>query len=419
MNPLVTGERLDVLAQMGQPEVLEDPWPLFARLRQTSPLHPNPTGELCLLSRHADVHAALRSPRLRRMTPEEIAVRDPWAARSHAVRAVARSMVNVDRPEHTRLRRVVAPLFTARHIADRRAAVERRCASLSAPLLARLHEGDTVDLHSELTRPLAVHVIADLLGIPEARRETHAARMITVFDALYLAEGDEGMLLANAAAQAFEEECAELLAHPPQHSARPDAISLLTAGTDGPAGLRLTEDESITMLWLLWVAGFETSIAGMDNAVVEMLRHPEQALVLDASEAEALMFVEECLRHAPPLWLSRTWSVALSGAELPSGTVPEGWAVGLLAASACRDPAAHPDPDRFVPRRRAPRNPVFGGGIHACLGAELTRLEMLVVLTHLHRDWPALELAGPPVRRTRTTLLGFDRVPVRLAPARP
>jgi hypothetical protein len=315
------------------------------------------------------------------------------------------SFLERDPPDHTRLRRLAAPAFTPRRIADRRARVEQVTAGLVDALVADARRGGAVDLVAGLAAPLPIAVITDLLGIPDADAATFARYGTTIGSALdgvrSLRHARELMTAQAALTRILDDLVARRRADP-----QDDLVGRLVAAE----GDTLTAEELLTMCRLLLVAGFETTVNLVGNAVRALLAEPEQWQALRADPGLAGAAVEETLRHDPPV--QRTGRVAHEPLDLAGRPVRRGqWVIALIGAAG-RDPLAHRDPDRFDLRRsQRTEHLAFSAGIHYCVGAPLARLEAEVALATL-AERADLRPAGRVTYRAGTTIRGLARLPV-------
>lgn len=395
-----------------------DPYPVYAQLRATQrvggPVRSR-TG-LTAVATYASVEAALRDRRLGvRMTDGR-----GWADAGAGDREgngatsildpVGLSLLTLDPPDHTRLRRLVQPAFTPSRLAHYRSVAERVAAELldNALLGTALDRGLRWDLVHELASPLPITVIAALLDVPDVDSERFARWGRALGSAL---DGVRSPAHAHELARTtadlrtlFSRLLAERREHPGE-----DVISALAVAVDDRTA---TTDEVLALAQLLLVAGFETTTNLIGNAVLALQRTPGQwqSLVTDPSLATAA--VEETLRYDPPVQL--TARVAHTDLEIDGVPVRRDSGVLVLLASANRDPEVYDDPDRFdLHRAPSPAHLAFSGGVHYCLGAPLARLEAEVALRLLAERAPALRLAGPPTRRVGTVLRGPLSLPVR------
>jgi pimeloyl-[acyl-carrier protein] synthase len=389
------------------PEVHEDPYPLYHRLRAEDPVHRSPLG-FWVLTRHADVLAVLRDPRMSRdpRRSERVALLRASAEVDELLAAeeAAPSMLFVDPPDHTRLRTLVNKAFTP-------AAVERlrpRVEELVAGLLDRAAGTGAMDVVEELAYPLPVTVICELFGVPEADRDRFRAwsrGLVHLLDPLVAADALERALRARQALRGY---LGGLIAERRAHPAG-DLLTALIAAED--QGHQLTEAELVSMCVLLLVAGHETTVNLIANGMLALLRDPGARARLQADAALARSAVEELLRYDSPVQF--TSRHALEDLDVGGRRVRAGETVVAVLGAANRDPAQFPDPDRLDLARAPNRHLAFGGGIHFCLGAPLARMEAAVAIPALLARLPGLELGPePPVRRDTVTLRGLASLPV-------
>jgi cytochrome P450 len=365
------------LAALGDPAVVPDPYPVLAGLREASPFpahipfppFPLPDGALVVVGRHQDCSAILRDPRAS-------------SERSRSLLAPPRqrrlpSFLSLDPPDHTRLRRLVSKAFAPRVIAG----LASRIRELSDELLSAAgggQRGGQLEVVSQLAYPLPVRIISELLGVPAGDHSRFAGWSASLAHSLQPQFGAVDPSLAAAAEQArleFADYFRELIA---ARRARPadDLLSELIRAEDD--GQHLSEEELIATCVLLLVAGHETTVNLISNAILALLRHPDQLAALRANPELAAGAVEETLRYDPPVQL--TGRVARGGMQVGRVSAPDGAVLLLLIAATGRDPEAFTDPDRFDIRRAAGHHLAFAAGPHFCLGAPLARLEATIAV---------------------------------------
>lgn len=386
------------------PQFREDPYPFYQACRGAEPLM-RASASIWLAFAHEDVAALLRYPGL--STNEALATAHLGRETPDAFRD--RSLLFMDPPDHTRLRALVAQAFTARRIQGLRAAIEDVTAELIDSLRSRAGSGEPVDLIDSLAYPLPVRVICALLGVPAADEALFTAWSRSVARAIdpHILRGPEVDAEISADLTELTGYLTDLLE---QRRVRPgdDLLSALVAvEADGD---RVTAHEAVDLARLLLVAGHETTVNLIGNAVLALLRHPDQlaALLTDPGLIDGA--VDELLRYDSPVQL--TQRIALEEFELSGRQIAAGDEIVLVLAAANRDPAAFKEPDRLDVRRDARRHLAFGGGIHFCLGAALARSEGRIALRALLAAFPGIALAGPPVRRPTFTLRGLSALPV-------
>jgi cytochrome P450 len=386
----VTPERPG-LAALGDPAVLPDPYPVLARLRDASPfpagVSPSlPEGALVVVGRHEDCSRILRDPRVSSernrsllAPPERQAQRPP-------------SFLSMDPPDHTRLRRLVSKAFAPRVIARLAPRIRALCGELLAAAAMKgdgeVGGGGQLEVVSQLAYPLPVRIISELLGVPAGDHSRFAGWSASLAHSLQPQFGVTDASAAAAAEQArleFADYFRELIA---ARRARPadDLLTELIRAEDD--GQHLSEEELIATCVLLLVAGHETTVGLISNAILALLRHPDQLAALRADPELAAGAVEETLRYDPPVQL--TGRVACGGMQIGPVSAPDGALLLLLIAATGRDPEVFPDPDSFDIRRAAGHHLAFAAGPHFCLGAPLARLEATIAVQAF-----ATQVAGP------------------------
>ncbi len=414
----VRADDLRALADLFRPGAVADPYPAFARWRAERPVA-RPRERMYVLSRFADCEAVLASPAFGR--PEDGAVGAPGArarARAGGDGPFAGSMLRLNPPDHTRLRRLVSRAFTpatVRGLAPRVAALTAELLAGARDDLAGTGAAGRFDLIAGLAQPLPVAVISELLGIPPADR----ARLVDWSDALARAL-DPGFLLSEEERARQRAARAEFAAYlrgllpPRRRTPGDDLLSALIGGHDADGAL--TEDELIGLSMLLLIAGHETTRSLIGAAVLALLRHPAELAALTADPSLTEQAVEEVLRYDPPVQVVSRF--ALRSAEVAGTKVAAGSFVLLLVGAANRDAALCADPDEFSVRRPARRHLAFGHGIHFCLGAPLARLEAVTALGQLLPLLPRLRVAGEPQWKPNTVLRGLEHLWLERAPGR-
>lgn len=393
----------DPLARLLRPGSRADAYAVYEQMRDRGPVHRSRTGMHVVVS-HALCDAVLRDPRFRvRDRSGRPADQDPFAVASGG--PLADSFLEQDPPDHTRLRRLVAPAFRPRLVRDYR----ERVTALTEDLLDTAVRRGRLDLVADLAAPLPITVITDLLGVPDVDVDRFARMGAVVGQSL-------GGVFTRRQARELRtaaDDLADLFARlERERRATPgdDVIGLLAVARDEGA---LDIGELVAACGLLLVAGFETTVNLVGNAVVALSRHPEQWAALRDDPALAAGAVEETLRYDAPV--QATVRVPHERVDLDGRTVEPDERVVLVLGAAHRDPHVHPDPDRFDIRRRpVVEHLAFGSGVHYCLGAPLARLEAEVALQVLARRLPELDVVGPLERRPGSAIRGYASIPLAL-----
>jgi cytochrome P450 len=386
------------------PGFIDDPYPVYAELRRMSPVHRLGPGSW-LLTRHADVLAAYRSPHLSSDKQREFAPR--LKAPSPIYEHHTTSLVFNDPPLHTRVRRLLMGALNQRAIARMEAGV----AALVAQLLDRLADEPAPDLIEHFAACIPVEVIGNLLDMPHADREPLRGWSLAILSALEPAPGDALLAAANAAVTDFCAYLRELVAHRRRHPGDPEA-DMLTRLIAGDAEGTVSEAELLHNCIFLLNAGHETTTNLIGNGLHALLRHRGEFERLVHEPALIGTAVEELLRFESPLQLNNRLAIApllVGHAELPAGSF-----VTLGIGAANRDEAAFEHPERLDITRKPNPHLAFGQGTHACSGMNVARLEARVAIGALVARYPKLDLAGAPERDRRVRFRGLRRLPVRL-----
>ncbi|MEU7711711.1 cytochrome P450 [Micromonospora chalcea] len=392
-------------------EVRRDPYPFYARLHEAGEAaRLRPTDPHALVVHGYDaVNRVLRDPVFRVLGADYLdraGVR--W--RQHQVtRILQSSMLNAAERDHLRVRHLFSQALTPRRVA----ALEPAIGRIADDLLDRLAEagadGRPVDFMARFALRLPSDVIGELLGVPEEDREWFPPR-VRAFDAV-LEIGRRSMREVRAANVAAAELTAYFtgLVAARRVTPRDDFVSALLRGVEAEPG-RLTADELLANLIIMYNAGFRTTANLLGNGLVLLAERPGARAELRADPSLAVSYVEEILRYEPPVHFAvRYAAVDTEVAGLP---VPAGRTVVVLTGAANRDPRRFPDPDRFDPSRADNRHLAFSAGPHYCFGATLARAEGRLVLPRLLDRFPAL--TAEPGPRRALMLRGYDRLPVRL-----
>jgi cytochrome P450 len=405
---------LPVMLNPFEPGFFEDPYAQYRKVREQDPVHLSPIGAFALF-RYDDVHRVLRDPSLsveeQKMMPLAVNPDPDIAAMMEERReGGTHNMLNLDPPDHHRLRRLVSKVFTPRTVEALRPRVQQL---VDEHLDAALASGGEVDLIAGLAFPLPFIVISEMLGIPEGRDRSQlrewSGAVVKTFDPILTREE---ILASFDAIDNMNAYVNEVIAWKREHPSD-DLLSALVAAED--EGDRLSEVELAEQVLLLYVAGHETTVNLIGNGTLALLRHRDQLeLLADDTTADAT-FVDELLRYDSPVQMSRRITVAPY--EIGDKTIEPGSIVMTCLGSANRDPARWgATADELDLRRADAREHMsFGGGFHSCLGAHLARLEGQVAMTTLVRRFPRVELATDSLAYNgRIVLRGLVELPVAL-----
>jgi cytochrome P450 len=401
-------------------DYFQNPLAYFGRMREEGPVTPVvlPHGERAwLVTRYADVRAALADPRLHKDWAGKLT--SPGWVPDEVTGYLAAHMLNADPPNHTRLRKLVTKAFTARRVAGLRPRVEAITASLldaaeeRAAALKNTDGDDVIDLIEAFAFPLPVTVICELLGIPA--QDQGAFRQWS--NAMLASEGEPGSF--RDAGEAMYHYFTRLVAAKraaltSNTGPADDMVSALIEARD--SGDSLDERELIAMLWLLLIAGHETTTNLIASGTLALLTNPAQLERLRSDPSLLPGAVEELLRYANPL-NHATDRFTLEPVEIGGVTIPAREWVLCVTSSANHDPDRFGDAGRLDVQRDAGGHVAFGHGIHYCLGAPLARLEGEVAFGALLARFPRLSLGADPSSlrwRASSLIHGLETLPVRL-----
>jgi unspecific monooxygenase len=391
------------------PVFVQDPYPAYRALHARAPVcFWREYGHWCF-TRHADVSALLRDRRFGRqvlhvMSRAELGWPEPPAHLAPFAAYERHALLELEPPEHTRVRALVNRPFLARVTERLRPRLEALAHELVDRFAAR-GEGELLELFAT---PLPVHAICDVLGVPASlapRLLAWSHEMV----AMYQARRDESV--ERRAAQATREfsACVRELIAERRRAPGDDLLSALLAS--GDARERLSEDELASTAMLFLIAGHEATVHGIGNGVKALLEQRVDVRAAFATPDAAARTAEELLRYDTPLHLFTRY--ALEACEVAGVRLARGERIGLLLGAANHDPAGFDAPERLVPGRWPNPHVSFGGGIHFCVGAPLARLELQVALPLLFERLPGLALTAPARYRDTYHFRGLESLAVR------
>jgi cytochrome P450 len=386
-----------------------NPYPYYARLRAEAPVHrvelsDRRTG--WLITRYDDVLSALKDPLLVKDRQNASApgqpMKQPWMP--GFVRPLTQNMLDRDPPDHTRLRALVHRAFTPRRVEQMSEWVQ----AIADESLRGVERKGSMEIIRDFALPLPTTIIAEMLGVPvEDRHRFHR------WSSRIVASDPSGWRMVKAIPSliAFLRYIRRLV-RARQAEPRDDLVSALVQAEE--SGDQLNEDELVAMIFLLLVAGHETTVNLIGNGVLALLRHPQQMEELRRDPSLIEPAVEELLRYSGPLEMA-TERYAREDMSLQGVTIPRGGLVLGVLASANRDERQFDDPDLLNLTRKPNRHLAFGHGIHHCLGASLARLEGRVAINTLLQRLGGLRLAADPGSlrwRRGLVLRGLEALPV-------
>jgi cytochrome P450 PksS len=375
-----------------------NPHPIYAKLRSEAPVYQMDSGSW-LLTRYDDCEALQGDSRFAKDYEQ---VDSSTSFRSSPMGMINRHMLTVDPPDHTRLRGLVHKAFTPRIINEMNARVQEIADNLLAAVAGR----SETDLVADFAFPLPITVIAELLGVPFEDRDKFRRWSQTIV----LGDNYNAMALAAMEFMMYMHELFDQRRAAPKE----DLISNLIQAEE--AGDKLAPEELVSMIFLLLVAGHETTVNLIANGTLTLLRHPEQMRLLRDDPTLIKSAVEEMLRFESPV-SSTTNRWAMEDVEIRGQAIQKGDLVVASLLAANRDPEVFENPDTVDIRRNPNRHMAFGYGIHYCLGAPLARMEGAIAINTLLREMPKLQLAIEPqnIEWNETLLLrSMKALPVSL-----
>jgi len=378
-------------------DVQVDPYPTYRALRSADPVHFHPYARIWFVTRHRDCVTVLRDARFSARLGQELRTRSE---------SLPESMLTADAPEHARLRGPAHGLFAPSALL----ALRPWLAGLVRRLLDELEARGGGDVIEDLAVPLALEVLGDLVGVPEADRGRFAALTVAASVNLDPLAPPEAQAQATKAAHELDRYIADASAAVPE--GEHDLVGRLLRSERRRAAL--TEDEIAGIGTLMVIGSYEPMVHLIGNGVLALLRCPAELERVRASDGDGLTRggVEELLRFDSPVQFAARG--ALADVDVGGVTIERGQAVVVLLGAANRDPDVFEDPDRLDLGRRPNPHLAFGAGAHTCLGAPLARLVACEATGALLRRFPDLELAGEPIRRASQVPRGLSVLPVRV-----
>jgi pimeloyl-[acyl-carrier protein] synthase len=389
------------------PDFQTDPYPLFERMRAYGPVIETVAHEWFVFG-HEHAATALRHPAF---SSDERRGRNFQMNSEAKPRMVEQGerpvLLFMDAPDHTRLRRLVMHAFTPSVVSRMRATATR----LATKHLDAIDPTSPVDIVEAFTHPIPVEIICELLGVPTAD-----IPLFKDWSTVLSRSVDPGFLRSPELEASIDatglllNEYIESLSAERRRNPKDDLLSALLQVED--SGDRISRDELIELMQLLLIAGHETTVNLIGNALLALARHPDQRQILINDPSRIDTSIDEFMRYDSPVQLSQR--IATEGIDLCGQNLEAGDQVVLLLGAANRDPAAFEHAHAFDLQRDARRQVGFGGGIHHCLGMSLARMESSVALGEFLQRFPNFELADEPERRPNFTLRGVSKMMLSL-----
>lgn len=402
----------DLIARfdVDDPTFIADPYPTLSSIREATPIYWNEATRQWVITRFADVHAVLRDRRLGRSYTHVFShadigrdAPDPRWANFHEHESW--SLLCLEPPDHTRIRRLITKVFTPSSIARLQPGIART----SGELLDRCGELGTFDLLADYAQPFSVAVICSMLGVPVSDTQQLLDWSHAIVKMYELAATDEIKRAADGAAREYIAYTRDLVA---EKRRRPDGLLVSQLVQVEDAGDTLTEAEIVSTTMVLVEAGHEATVNTLGNGFRALMHHRDQWHRLVEREVTAETAVEELLRYDAPLQMFERW-VLEPGVEIAGQPIAVGDEVAMLFGSAQRDPRRFADPDRFDVGRGETAHIGFGGGIHFCIGAPLARAELAESVAGIVRRFPHVELVAEPTYHPTFVIRGVTELCLR------
>jgi len=373
-------------------EILQDPYPTYARLHEEGPLHYIEVGKWAVWSivSHAECASIAKDPRLSAKRAKQMLLPLPISRQSEfseLARMLGLWLIFMDPPEHTRLRKLLNKGFSAAAVEGLRPQAE----AIVAQMLEPLKHGSEVELMNQFANPMPVRIISELLGVPQALHGTfvNASRAIAVFRGNPNRTVEEARAAQDALIELtdfFRKTVAER-----RRNKGNDLISLLIDIEE--EGEVLTEEELYAQCIALLFAGHETTRNLIGNGMYTLLQNPQQTAELREKPEMIRSAVEELLRFESPVQF--TARVLKEDIEVCGQPIRKGWTVQCMLGAANRDPKQFKEPNQLDLKRLNNQHLAFSAGLHFCIGAQLARLEGQIALLNLVQRFPQMKLAGP------------------------
>ncbi len=374
-------------------EILQDPYPTYARLHEAGPLHYVDVGSkwaVWSVFSHSECSSIAKDPRLSAKRAKQMLLPLPLSRQkefSELARMLGLWLIFMDPPEHTRLRKLLNKGFSPAAVEGLRSQAE----AIVDQMLKPLQHGSEVDLMSIFANPMPVRIISELLGVPQAQHGTFvdASRAIAVFRGNPNRTVEEARAAQDALIELtefFRKTVAER-----RHNKGSDLISLLIDIEE--EGEVLTEEELYAQCIALLFAGHETTRNLIGNGIYTLLQNPQQLEELREKPDLIRSAVEELLRFESPVQF--TARVLKEDIEVCGQHIPKGWSILCMLGAANRDPKQFKEPNQLNLNRLNNQHLAFSAGLHFCIGAQLARLEGQVAILNLVQRYPKMRLAGP------------------------
>ena len=397
-------EELIARFDVSDPTFIADPYPVLNDLREAAPIYWNEAAGHWVITRFSDVQETLRDRRLGRsythlFSHAALGRTEPdsrWAAFQQHEKW---SLLCLEPPDHTRIRRLVAKVFTPKSVTAIRPAVQ----GFADELLDVCRDRGQFELLRDYAQPYSVAVICSMLGVPRTDTQLLLDWSHAIVKMYELSTSNEVRAAANKAAAEYIDYTRALIA---EKRRNPDGLLVSELVRVEDAGDTLTDDEIVSTTMVLVEAGHEATVNTLGNGMRAIMHHPGEWERVVSGDVAARTAVEEMLRWDPPLHLFERWALE-DGIEIAGQRIEVGQEVAMLFGAAQRDPRRFDNPDHFDIGRGDMAHIGFGGGIHFCVGAPLARQEIEISIAGLVARFPSLQLAAEPTYEPNFVIRGL------------
>lgn len=397
-------EELIARFDVSDPTFIADPYPVLNDLREAAPIYWNEAAGHWVITRFSDVQETLRDRRLGRsythlFSHAALGRAEPdsrWAAFQQHEQW---SLLCLEPPDHTRIRRLVAKVFTPKSVTAIRPAVQ----GFADELLDVCRDRGQFELLRDYAQPYSVAVICSMLGVPRTDMQLLLDWSHAIVKMYELSTSNEVRAAANTAAAEYIDYTRALIA---EKRRNPDGLLVSELVRVEDEGDTLTDDEIVSTTMVLVEAGHEATVNTLGNGMRAIMHHPGEWQRVVSGDVAARTAVEEMLRWDPPLHLFERWALE-DGIEIAGQRIQVGQEVAMLFGAAQRDPRRFDNPDHFDIGRGDMAHIGFGGGIHFCVGAPLARQEIEISIAGLAARFPSLQLAAEPTYEPNFVIRGL------------
>ncbi len=397
-------EELITRFDVTDPAFIADPYPVLNELREAAPIYWNEAAGHWVITRFSDVQESLRDRRMgrnytHRYSHAAFGRAEPDSRWEAFHQHEQWSLLCLEPPHHTRIRRLVAKVFTPKSVTAIRPTVQ----GFADELLDECRERGEFELLRDYAQPYSVAVICSMLGVPRSDTQMLLDWSHAIVKMYELSTTDDVRIVANTAAAEYIAYTRALIA---EKRRDPDGLLISELVRVEDEGDTLTEDEIISTTMVLLEAGHEATVNTLGNGLRAIMLHPGEWDRVVSGAVTARTAVEEMLRWDPPLHLFERW-VLEEGVEIAGQPIPVGQEVAMLFGAAQRDPRRFDNPDHFDIGRGDMAHIGFGGGIHFCVGAPLARQEIEISVDGLATRFPSLQLASEPTYEPNFVIRGL------------